>query len=144
MTITLNSFSPNTKIKSADINTNFQNLSDHIRPTFVFTLDQYLSVGANQTPVLIVPLPYTIEKVYAIVKTAPVGAAIICDIQKNGTSIWTTQANRVTIAAGATTATPVTAFDTTALVEGDQLTLDIDQVGSTTAGTSLTVLIKCS
>ena len=144
MPATLNIFTANTKIDSSKVNANFQNLSDRIRPSFVFTLDQILSTGTNQTPVLIATNSYTIEKVYAVVKTAPSGASLICDIQKNGTSIWNSnQGNRITIGDGSTTGTQ-TAFDTTSLAEGDQLTLDIDQVGAVTAGTSLTIIIKCN
>lgn len=144
MTATLNTFSAYTQTDAAEVNQNFQNLSDRIRPSFVFTVDEILTVGTNKTPILIVPISYTIEKVYAAVKTAPSGASLIIDINNNGTSIWNSnQGNRLTVVAGNTTATQ-TAFDTTALIEADQLTLDIDQVGSTTAGQSLTVLLKCN
>lgn len=108
----------------------------------VFTVTGTLSTGTSVAPVLVATGALTISKVYVNVKTAPTGAAIIIDVNKNGTSIWdTTQANRATIAAGATSGTQ-TSFDTTALTEGDVLTLDIDQVGSTVAGADLTVTVK--
>ncbi len=79
-----------------------------------------------------------------MVKTAPVGADLIIDLNVGGTSIWAaTQANRLTITDGGTTATQ-TSFDTTALSESDQLTLDIDQTGSSTSGADLTVQLKTS
>jgi hypothetical protein len=79
--------------------------------------------------------------VYGAVKIAPQGASILVDLNKNGSTIWLTQANRLTIAAEATTGTQ-TSFDTIALAEGDLLTMDIDQVGSTTAGADLTIELK--
>ena len=144
MSATLNTFTTNTTIESSKVNQNFTNLSDRIRPTFVFTVDEILTTGTNKTPILISTNGYTIEKVYAAVKTAPSGASIIVDINKNGTSIWNSnQGNRLTIANGSTTGNQ-TAFDTTALADGDLLTLDIDQVGSTSGGETLTVALKCS
>ncbi|OQC55682.1 MAG: hypothetical protein BWX54_01821 [Verrucomicrobia bacterium ADurb.Bin018] len=84
----------------------------------------------------------TIKRVDAHVVTAPTGASIICDINIGGTSIWnSTQANRVTIAATEKAGTQ-TSFDTTTVSDGDVITMDIDQVGSTITGTQLTVLLE--
>jgi hypothetical protein len=108
----------------------------------VFTVTGTLTTGTSVAPLLVATGALTISKVYVNVKTAPMGASIIVDINKNGTSIWnTTQANRATIAASATSGTQ-TSFDTTSIAEGDVLTLDIDQVGSSTAGADITVTIK--
>jgi len=75
-------------------------------------------------------------------KTAPTGADMIADLNLAGTSLWnTTQANRPTIAAAATSGTG-TAFDTTSLSDGDVLTLDIDQIGSTLAGGQITLILE--
>lgn len=72
------------------------------------------------------------------VATAPTGADLICDIHLNGTSIWnSTQGGRVKIADAANTGSE-TSFDTSYVAEGDELRLDIDQVGSGAAGTDLT------
>ena len=48
----------------------------------------------------------------------------------------------MTIAAAANLGTQ-TVFDTTALADEDVLTIDIDQVGSGTAGADLTVELRC-
>ena len=110
----------------------------------VFTILGSLQVGSDLVPYLIVPHSLTLEKAYARIQVAPVDADILIDINKNGTSIWSsTPANRLTISDGANTGTQ-TSFDTTTLAESDYLTLDIDQIGSTTAGTRLTVELKCS
>lgn len=109
---------------------------------FVFTVVGTLTTGTSVAPLLVATATQTISKVYVNVKTAPTGADLIIDINKNGTSIWnTTQANRAKVLAGATSGTQ-TSFDTTSLAEGDILTLDIDQIGSTVAGADVTVVIK--
>lgn len=130
--------------KSADVNTNFQTLANAILPTFAFTVAGTLVVSTSVTPALIVHNSLTISKVYAYVKTAPTGANIIIDIHLNGISIWNaTQANRLTIVAGAQTATQ-TSFNSVNLSEGDILTIDVDQIGSTVAGSDLTIELKCT
>jgi hypothetical protein len=84
----------------------------------------------------------TVVSVRASVGTAPTGASLIVDVNRNGTSLWaTTTANRPTIAASGNTAL-AGAMDTDALVAGDYLTIDIDQVGSTVAGADLTVIVR--
>lgn len=108
----------------------------------VFTVTGSLTTGTSVSPLLISTGTLTITKVYVNVKTAPTGASLIIDINKNGTSIWNaTQANRATITSGNTSGSQ-TSFDTVALAEGDVITLDIDQIGSTVSGADLTVTIK--
>lgn len=83
----------------------------------------------------------TIRSVRASVGTAPVGAAIRVDVNVNGTSIFTTQGNRPSIAAGSNTSGRVENMDVTSLPDGGYLTVDVDAIGSTTAGSDLTVQI---
>lgn len=85
---------------------------------------------------------WTISGVRASVGVAPAGASVIVDVNKNGTTIFTTQANRPTIAAAANTSGNVTNMDVTTVAAGEYLTIDIDQIGSTTAGSDLTVQIE--
>lgn len=76
----------------------------------------------------------TISSVRMYSDTAPTGASLILDININGTSIWdSTQANRVKVLATENAGTQ-TSFDTTSLSAGDRVTVDIDQIGSGTAG----------
>lgn len=115
--------------------------SGGVTPTF--TVVGTLTVATSIGPLLIAPFPLTIKKAFARVKTNPTGQALIVDINKNGTSIWNTnQGNRLQIASAASSGSQ-TSFDTTSLAEGDYLTLDIDQVGSTVAGADLTVELFC-
>ncbi|MEE9584773.1 MAG: hypothetical protein V3W51_04750 [Candidatus Brocadiales bacterium] len=81
----------------------------------------------------------TIEGVVASVGTAPTGAAILIDVHKNGTTIWTTQGNRPSIAISGNGGALDTDMDVTSLSLGDYFTVDIDQVGSSTKGKDLVV-----
>lgn len=85
---------------------------------------------------------WTIAGVRASVGTAPTGASIIVDINKNGTTIFTTQANRPTITAAANTSGNVTNMDVTTVAAGEYLTVDIDQIGSTVSGSDLTIQLE--
>ena len=96
----------------------------------------------------IIPFACTIVKAYANAGTAPTGAGLIFDINydSNGgvdggaSTIWSTQANRLTIAAAGATATTTT-FNTTSLAAGGTLTFDVDQIGSTIAGSDVEVVL---
>jgi len=81
----------------------------------------------------------TISSIFVSVSVAPTGAPIIFDVNKNGTTIFTNQANRPTIAVETFTysSTP----DITTATAGDYFTVDVDQVGSTIAGTGGVVRI---
>src|SRR5690606_29675306 len=82
----------------------------------------------------------TIRKVFLSVSGAPAGAAIIVDVNKNGTTIFTNQANRPQIAAGQLTG-QTTTIDAPTWADGEYFTVDVDQVGSTTPGQNLSVHI---
>jgi hypothetical protein len=111
--------------------------------TLTFAVVGTLAVGTDKAPTIVAPCTLTIVKVKIVVKTAPTGASLIMDVNKAGTTIFTTQGNRPTITAGNTQADSGTP-DVTALAEGDKLTIDIDQVGSTIAGADLTVEVVCN
>lgn len=106
-----------------------------------FTYGGILSVKTGTARFPIAGGTFEIQSVAAAVGTAPTGAAIIVDVNKNGTTIFSTQANRPTIAASGNTAT-VGAIGVTSLTTGDYLTVDIDQIGSSAAGQDLTVSIR--
>jgi hypothetical protein len=100
-----------------------------------------LIVGTNQTPIIKITQSETIQKVYADLKDDPTGQSVLFDINKNGSTIWSTQANRLAVGAGAVAGSQ-TAFNTTDLVEGDVLTVDVDQIGSGDPGEDATITIK--
>lgn len=72
----------------------------------------------------------TIAGVRASVGTAPTGSALTVDVNRNGTTIFSTQANRPSIAAGSNTSGKVTAMDVTDFAIGDYLTVDVDAAGT--------------
>ena len=100
--------------------------------------------GTHRIPIMFdgTPKSITIKSIRVMVGTAPTGAAIIVDIHKNGTTIFTTQGNRPTVAISAFDSGEVTNMDVTALAKGDYLTLDIDQIGSTIAGKDMVVTLE--
>lgn len=87
------------------------------------------------------PAAMTITNVRASVGTSPTGSTLIVDVNKNGTTIFTTQGNRPTIAISSNADTAAVP-DVTAVAANDYLTVDIDQIGSTVAGADLTVQIE--
>lgn len=109
--------------------------------TFVLGRGVDITTGTSKTNPLIVTKTCTLTKAYIKTTTGPTGADLIVDINKNGSTIWSTQANRLKVVAGATYGTQ-TSFDTTSFVEGDILTIDVDQVGSTVAGQDATVQLE--
>ncbi len=75
------------------------------------------------------------------VDTAPTGATLIVDIHLNGTTIFTTQGNRPTIAiAGNDSGLAIP--DVVAGAAAQYLTIDIDQIGSTVAGADLVGIVR--
>lgn len=96
-----------------------------------------VSTGAGR---FVFPVAATIINVIISVGTAPTGSTIIVDVNLNGTTIFTTQANRPAIAISGNTATSATP-NVTAAAAGNYLTVDIDQVGSTISGADLTVQV---
>lgn len=96
-------------------------------------------VGTGQAGVMI-PSAMTISHVKIYSETAPTATDLICDININGTSIFTTGLNLPTVAAG-TKAVNSRIPDVTALAVGDRLTVDVDQVGTVAGGAPLLVTV---
>ncbi|GEM_PF-1596082 len=85
------------------------------------------------------PYAFTLSAVRASVTTAPAGSTVIVDINENGTSILST---KLSIDAGektSTTAASAAVISDSALADDAEITIDIDQVGSSTAGAGLKV-----
>ena len=109
-------------------------ISDETTALVTGTADATLRVG----------YAFEITAVRASVSTAPTDATLIVDINLTGTgTIMTT--NKLSI--DSTEKTSITAataagLTTTTLASDDELTFDIDQVGSTVAGAGLKVYIQ--
>jgi hypothetical protein len=105
-----------------------------------FYIDGTLTIALKAA--FVAPCALTVTNVKMSVATAPTGADLIIDIHKNGTTIFTTQGNRPTIAAGETTEDSA-APDVTSIAAGDLIKLEIDQIGSTIAGADLSATVVC-
>lgn len=128
---------------STDVNAHASRFEDATKRMFVFNVPGELFVGTNVAPLLhLDAADYVFDEVRIAVKTAPQGASIIVDVNLGGTTIFTTQANRPTIAAAATAGTSG-APDVTTGALNSSITIDIDQVGSTTKGSDLSVMLRC-
>jgi hypothetical protein len=81
----------------------------------------------------------TVTVLRGAVGTPATGSGIVLDVNRNGESVFADPADRLTIPAGAHTATLAPADLTVAA--GDFLTVDVDSVGATTPGADLTVTV---
>lgn len=86
------------------------------------------------------PYAFTLTDIRANVVTAPTGANIIVDVNESGSTIMTT--NKLSIDATertSTTAATAPGITDSSLADDAEITIDIDQVGSTIAGAGLKV-----
>lgn len=87
---------------------------------------------------LYVLTPAKIVACAAYAKTPPSGNPMVFDINVNGSTIWSTQSNRIQVSGLANSGTQ-SSFNTTLLSRGDVLTIDLDQAGSGTFGGDVVV-----
>ena len=87
------------------------------------------------------PEAATITAVRASVTTAPAGSVLTVDINESGSTILST---KLTIDAGektSTTAATAAVISDTSIADDAEMTIDIDGIGSSTAGAGLKVTI---
>ncbi|HEY7822992.1 MAG TPA: right-handed parallel beta-helix repeat-containing protein, partial [Acidimicrobiia bacterium] len=108
--------------------------------TFASQPSTELTVGSGSFR-FVAPRAGTIVAVRASCGDAPTGADVIVDVNLNGSTIFSTQSNRPTVADGTNNGAETTP-NTTAVVGGDWLTVDVDQIGSTYGGADLTVTLE--
>jgi len=87
------------------------------------------------------PYAFTLQEVRASVTTAPVGSTIIVDINEDGTTILSTKLSIDASEKTSTTAATPPVISDSALADDAEITIDIDQVGSGTAGAGLKVAL---
>lgn len=107
-------------------------------PVQVFTVPRLSTVGQGKAR-FYAPTALTITNIRLSVGVAPTGTDLIVDVNKNGTSIF--PGGKPYISEGSYTSmnnVPVV----TSMNAGDYLTVDIDQVGSTSPGEFLTVQVE--
>ena len=118
---------------------------DHDNPTqslIVACSDETTALTTgNAKATFRMPYAFTLTAVRASVTTAPLGSTLTVDINEAGSTILST---KITIDASektsTTAATPPVISDTS-LADDAQMTVDIDQVGSSTAGAGLKVTL---
>ena len=72
--------------------------------------------------------------------TAPVGSALVLDIEKNGVTIYASTKPQFAASATAITAGVLT---TTSFVSGDRVTFKVTQIGSSAVGQGVRFMLKC-
>lgn len=85
------------------------------------------------------PFAATLLAVRANVKTAPTGATLVVDINEEGTSVLSTKLSIDATEKTSTTAATAAVISDSNLADDAEMTIDIDQVGSTVAGVGLKV-----
>jgi len=118
---------------------------NYVPRTYMWFVGGTVATGTEQGPTFRMKRATIVESIDLHVKTAPTGAALIIDINEGGTTLLDDGDSGVkpTIAIDGTTEDDNEVFTDTALAIGAELTMDIDQVGSTEAGKDLTVLLHC-
>lgn len=87
------------------------------------------------------PWAFTVTAVRASVTTAPVGSTVIADINANGSSILGTKLSIDANEKTSTTAASAATITTASLANDAEITVDIDSVGSVTAGAGLKIYL---
>ncbi len=87
------------------------------------------------------PYALTLSEVRASVTTAPTGAALIVDINEGGSTILSTKLSIDATEKTSATAASAAVISDTALAADAEITIDIDQIGSTVAGAGLKVML---
>lgn len=72
--------------------------------------------------------------------TVPTGSVLICDVMKNGTTIYASSKPHFAVSAPTITAGVIT---TTTFVSGDRITFKVTQIGSGNAGQGVRITLKC-
>lgn len=108
---------------------------------FIFTVERSLVVGSNPLRIYnYLGKDLTILKVLLAVNTPGTGTTIWIDIHKNNTTIFTDQNHRPSISPGNYTGNTIL-IDTPNWLQNEYLQMNIDQVGSGTAGLDLSCFV---
>jgi hypothetical protein len=100
-----------------------------------------LATGTNKV-YFRMPYAATLLAVRATVNTAPTGSTLIVDINEAGSTILSTKLSIDASEKTSTTAASAAVISDSALADDAEITIDIDQVGSTIAGKGLKVYLK--
>jgi hypothetical protein len=87
------------------------------------------------------PYAFTLTGVRASVNTAPTGSTLIVDINEGGSTILSTKLSIDASEKTSTTAASAAVISDSAIADDAEITIDIDQIGSTIAGKGLKVVL---
>jgi hypothetical protein len=87
------------------------------------------------------PYAMTLTAVRASVTTAPTGSTLVVDINEGGTSVLSTKLSIDATEKTSTTAATAAVISDSSLANDAEITIDIDQIGSTVAGAGLKVIL---
>ena len=87
------------------------------------------------------PWAFTFTGILASVSTAPTGAAILVDVNDGGTTVISTKVMIDVTESTSTTATTPYVISDSAIAADAEITIDIDQIGSSAAGKGLKVCL---
>jgi len=104
---------------------------------YSFQITGYLAIQTNAAPAVIVDADRSVRDIYGIVGTAPTGAAIVLQINRNGAAYASVQ-----VADGAVISSVANGFGLPALRAGDILSLKVTAVGTTVPGSDLTLVVR--
>jgi hypothetical protein len=97
-----------------------------------------LTAGTNKVRFRM-PFAATLLAVRANVNTAPTGSTLIVDVNEAGTSVLGTKLSIDASETSSTTAASAATITDTSLADDAEISIDIDQIGSTVAGAGLKV-----
>lgn len=100
-----------------------------------------LATGTNRLRFRM-PFPATLLAVRASVNTAPTGSTLIVDINEGGTSVLGTKLSIDATEFSSTTAASAATITDSSLADDAEISIDIDQIGSTVAGAGLKVTLS--
>lgn len=87
------------------------------------------------------PVGCTLVKVRASVNTAPAGSTLIFDINEGGTSVLSTKLSIDVSEKTSKTAASQAVISDSSIADDAEMTIDIDQIGSSTAGVGAKIIL---
>lgn len=93
-------------------------------------------------PVFFLPVPWEIVDVAIGVSEAPLGADLVTDMNLNGVTLFTTQANRPRVPAGALRSVAVTVPDITTIPAYARVTIEDDGAGTERRGRNRLLIMR--
>jgi hypothetical protein len=104
---------------------------------FSFQINGYLAIQTGAAPNIIVDADRAVRDVYAILRTPAAGAGVTLQINLNGVQYATVQFDPATTVSGV-----VNGFGLPPLRIGDELSLDVTGVGTTSPGSDLNLVMR--